>query len=102
MTSMLEAAIAKACPSTHCNRAEECRSPHECCSPKRAPETVEIGGVWYDRRDTVEALTGLLAEARGEAERLRNIVAWSKRRLAPTYHQYVDGMLRGELPVESK
>lgn len=23
------------CPSTHCNRSEECRSPHECCSPAK-------------------------------------------------------------------
>lgn len=22
-----------ACPSTHCERSQECRSPHECASP---------------------------------------------------------------------
>lgn len=27
-----ERRAAQACPSTHCNRSEECRSPHECSS----------------------------------------------------------------------
>ena len=31
---------------------------------KEAPETICVDGVWYDRRDTVDALTALLAEAR--------------------------------------
>lgn len=26
---------AKDCPSTHCNRRDECCSPNECCSPTR-------------------------------------------------------------------
>lgn len=26
---------AKDCPSTHCNRSDECRSPSDCCSPTR-------------------------------------------------------------------
>jgi hypothetical protein len=30
---------AKACPSTHCNRAAECRSPRECSS---------LGKTWGD------------------------------------------------------
>ena len=29
-----------------------------------APETRALGGVWFDRRETTEALTVLLAEAR--------------------------------------
>ena len=29
-----------------------------------APETLALGGVWFDRRETTEALTVLLAEAR--------------------------------------
>jgi hypothetical protein len=36
---------AQECPSTHCNRSGECRSPSECCSPgKRTwgkPEAVK-------------------------------------------------------------
>ena len=28
------------------------------------PETLRLGGVWFDRRETTEALTALLAEAR--------------------------------------
>ena len=24
----------KNCPSTHCERSQECRSPHECCASK--------------------------------------------------------------------
>lgn len=30
-----------------------------------APETLALGGIWFDRRETTEALTALLAEARG-------------------------------------
>ena len=35
---------------------------------KEAAETIEVNGVWYDRRDTVHALVELLAEARAECE----------------------------------
>ena len=34
---------------------------------KPAPETVCIDGTWYDRRDTVDALTSLLADERGKS-----------------------------------
>lgn len=33
-------------------------------APDGAPETLALGGVWFDRRETTEALTALLAEAR--------------------------------------
>lgn len=39
-----------------------------------APETIEINGVWYDRRDTVDALNALLAEARCKIETYRVII----------------------------
>lgn len=39
-----------------------------------APETIEVNGVWYDRRDTVDALTGLLAEARKKIETYKGII----------------------------
>ena len=39
-----------------------------------APETIEINGVWYDRRDTVDALTHLLAEARTKIETYKNVI----------------------------
>lgn len=38
---------------------------------RNADETVCVGGVWYDRRDTVNALTDLLADARAEVATLR-------------------------------
>jgi hypothetical protein len=25
------------CPSTHCERRQECASPHECCAKRRLP-----------------------------------------------------------------
>jgi hypothetical protein len=33
-----------------------------------APETICVDGVWYDRRDTVDAINGLLAKARATIE----------------------------------
>lgn len=33
------------------------------------PETLWLSGTWYDRRDTVDALTSLLADARAQIER---------------------------------
>ena len=41
---------------------------------ERAPETIEVDGVWYDRRDTVDALTTLLAEARVKNETYREVI----------------------------
>lgn len=39
-----------------------------------APETIEINGVWYDRRDTVDALQALLIEARTKIETYRDVI----------------------------
>ena len=47
---------------------------------KDAPETIEVNGVWYDRRDTVEALNGLLIEARRKIETYRGIIRDYRRR----------------------
>ncbi len=37
---------------------------------RNAAETVCVDGVWYDRRDTVDALTSLLADERAKVARL--------------------------------
>jgi hypothetical protein len=39
-----------------------------------APETIKINDVWYDRRDTVDALVGLLAVAKERAEKLEGVI----------------------------
>lgn len=44
-----------------------------------APETIEVNGVWYDRRDTVDALTILLAEARTKVEIYKAVIADYRR-----------------------
>lgn len=31
----------KDCPSTHCERSGECRSPHECCAQRAPAATAE-------------------------------------------------------------
>lgn len=41
---------------------------------KDAPETIQVDGAWYDRRDTVDALTGLLAEARKKIETYKGVI----------------------------
>lgn len=45
-----------------------------------APETIEVNGVWYDRRDTVDALNALLAEARAKIETYRGVIREYRRR----------------------
>jgi hypothetical protein len=39
-----------------------------------APETIHVHGVWYDRRDTVDALSALLVEARGKIETYKSVI----------------------------
>lgn len=45
-----------------------------------APETIEINGVWYDRRDTVDALNALLAEARTKIEAYQSVIREYRQR----------------------
>ena len=45
-----------------------------------APETIEVNGVWYDRRDTVDALNGLLAEARAKIETYKSVIREYRQR----------------------
>lgn len=45
-----------------------------------APETIEVDGVWYDRRDTVDALNVLLAEARSKIETYQNVIREYRQR----------------------
>lgn len=45
-----------------------------------APETIEVNGIWYDRRDTVDALNGLLADARFKLETYKSIIREYRQR----------------------
>ena len=47
-------------------------------APDGTPETLALGGVWFDRRETTEALCDLLA-----AERDRNASAQGQAELMP-------------------
>lgn len=49
-------------------------------NPKDAPETICVDGVWYDRRDTVDALNGLLAEARTKIETYQGVILRYRQR----------------------
>lgn len=84
------------CPSTHCERSQECRAPHDCTVKPKPPQLALAPGRYCEHGKVVPGPKQLLALAVAHEENKVSVcIDWCDDCMGITRREHHDGDERG-------